>query len=284
MITIEHVYPVACATLTKPPGLGDYLRGSLALAHHARKRGHGLRLDFSGHPIGRFLRQQPVAASAAPFGEFFDARATLVYDWLDGLVAGEPARLCTNLLPHESRIDANLCEGIRRQLEFVPAIDDAADRLRQSFGDDCFAVLHLRVADEDFDSKQQVGRALFDYVAGQVAPVWGRRIAVVSNNASMKQALCGHFGLPLIDTTAVHLGDNAGALDGVRDTLVDFALLARASQVYSHSVYGWKSGFSHWCAVLHGIPYERIDLTPARRLPRLRRWVRETMYAWEPSP
>ena len=285
MITLHHVYPVACTTYASPPGLGDYLRGSIALAHHARERGHALQLDFSSHPIGRFLRVPPPAPPVeAPFEEFFDVRATMVYDWLDELTPGSPARLSTNLLPHDSRIDDEICAIVRRQLDFEPAILEAAERLHRRIADDRFAVLHLRVADADFHGEQAASVPLFHYVETRIVPTWGRRIAVVSNNASMKKALSLRFGLPLIDTAAVHLGAHRGSPDGVRDTLIDFALLARASQIYSHSVYGWKSGFSHWCATLHGIPYERIELAPTKAAPRLRRWIQRTLQACETSP
>jgi hypothetical protein len=103
MTTLKHCYPTRCTTLKLPPGLGDYLRGGIALAHHALERGWGFELDFSGHPIGKFLDPTASAeASQAPIDEFFDERASLVYGWMDRLQEGQVGRTCTNLLPHES--------------------------------------------------------------------------------------------------------------------------------------------------------------------------------------
>ena len=44
----------------------------------------------------------------------------------------------------------------------------------------------------------------------------------------------------------------------IRDTLVDFAILSRASVIFSHSEYSWDSGFSRWCACLHDVPFISI--------------------------
>jgi len=44
----------------------------------------------------------------------------------------------------------------------------------------------------------------------------------------------------------------------IRDTLVDLAILSRASVIFSHSEYSWDRGFSRWCACLHDVPFISI--------------------------
>jgi hypothetical protein len=278
MLTLRHAYRTAYQTLALPPGLGDYLRGSIALAHHARERGWRLELDFAGHPIGRFLAQPaPAIAPDEPVAEFFDARATQVYRWMDGLALGAPSRLCTNLLPHTSRIDAGICALVREQLAFSPEIIAAAARLHATVSDRDFAVVHVRMADQDFHTDKPAAAALLHRLENDILPRWGRRVAVLSNNGRVKRALCERFDLPLIDTAAAHLGGCDASDEAIRDTLVDFALLGRACSIYSHSAYHWKSGFSHWAATLSGVPYEAIQL-PVARASRLRAaasWLRD---------
>jgi hypothetical protein len=283
MKILEHVYPTVCTTLAKPPGLGDYLRGGIAMAHHARERGWGFRLDFAGHPIGRFLAEPAPAQPGPPPAEFFDERATLVYDWLDAQDATGAARVCTNLLPHDSRIDDALLASVRQGLVLSEAIHAAAARVHETVSPGRFALLHLRASDEQFSGAAAVPAPLLGHIETVVEPAWGRRVAVLSNNASLKRAVCARFGWPVIDSQAVHLGDG-GAEASVRDTLVDFALITRASQVWSHSVYGWASGFSRWCALMHGVPFAAIDLTPVRPWDGLRGWVRRCLDAWTVTP
>ncbi len=278
MITLHHAYRTAYQTVEVPPGLGDYLRGSIALAHHARERGWQLALDFAGHPIGRFLADPaPAVAPDEPVAEFFGEQTTQVYRWLDALTPGAPSRLCTHLLPHDSRIDAGICTLVREQLAFSATILDGATRLQAQVSDGDFAVVHVRMADEDFHTDQPAAAALLHRLEHDIVPRWGQRVAVLSNNARVKRALSERFGLPLIDTAAAHLGGCEASDAAIRDTLVDFALLGRAQTIYAHSAYHWKSGFSHWAATLYGVPYEAIHLptVPASRLKAAAKWLRD---------
>jgi hypothetical protein len=283
MLTLRHAYRTAYKTLALPPGLGDYLRGSIALAHHARERGWRLELDFSGHPIGRFLTQHAaVTAPDEPVAEFFDSRATQLYRWMDALTLEAPSRLCTNLLPHQSRIDEGVCTLVREQLTFSPEIVAAAARLHATVSDADFAVVHVRMADEDFHTEQPAALALRQRLEHHIVRRWGHRVAVLSNNQGVKRALSERFQLPLIDTAAAHLGACDASHEAIRDTLVDFALLGRAGAIYSYSAYHWKSGFSHWAATLYGVPYEAVHLPAAPRsgLKDAAKWLRD---CWDPG-
>ncbi|MEO3691063.1 hypothetical protein [Roseateles paludis] len=269
MTTLKHCYPTRCTTLKLPPGLGDYLRGGIALAHHALERGWGFELDFSGHPIGKFLDPTASAeASQAPIDEFFDERASLVYGWMDRLQEGQVGRTCTNLLPHESRITPRVREAMQANLRLNPAILATAQDTKSAIaGDQPMAVLHVRVADADFRSLQTTQPALCAAIESRVLPTWGRRVAVLSNNPGLRAALCERYGFRLIEAEAVHLGACDVNDQAVRDTLVDFALICSASQVFSHSAYGWKSGFSYWASAIHGIQFdslraEHTEVTP----------------------
>ena len=120
------------------------------------------------------------------------------------------------------------------------------------------AVLHVRVPDADFRSLQTTQPALCLAIESRVLPIWDRRVAVLSNNPGLRAALCERYGFHLIEAESVHLGACDVSDQAVRDTLVDFALICSASHVFSHSAYGWKSGFSYWAAAIHGIAFESL--------------------------
>lgn len=283
MITIHHVYPTALANGQKPPGLGDYLRGSIALAWHARRRGYALHLELSEHPVGRLLDPACMGtATSGPVIEFSMSSATGLYDWLDALTPDSPTRISTDLLPHASRIDEDVRATVLGQLRFVPEVTERALALHGGIANGEFAVLHVRMSDEDFGTRRSPAEPLLRYIQDRIVSAWGRRVAVLSNNETVKRTLCDRFGFPYLESSAVHLGESGADDPGVRDTLVDFALMGRAARIYSHSVYSWKSGFSHWCATLHGVPFEHIDLTPPRATQGLRRLVRSVLEACEP--
>jgi hypothetical protein len=283
MITLKHCYPTRCTTLKLPPGLGDYLRGSIALAHHARERGWKYELDFSGHPIGRFLAPAaPPQASAEPIAEFFDEQASTIYGWLDGLTDGQTARACTNLLPHDSRIDDEVRAMLRAALHLAPAILQSAQAIHQEVaGQQALAVLHVRATDADFRSVRDAEPALCRAIEQRVLPAWGRRVAVLSNNPALRAGLCRLYGFTLIDSATVHLGACDADDQGVRDTLVDFALICRAQHVFSHSAYGWKSGFSYWAAVMHGISFESLREQHSATTPAWKQGLKNAIWRLE---
>lgn len=283
MITLKHCYPTRCTTLKLPPGLGDYLRGGIALAHHALERQWVFELDFSGHPIGKFL--DPAAspeASPETIDEFFDERASLVYGWMDRLQAGQIGRTCTNLLPHESRITASVRATMQANMRLNPAILATAQDTRAKIAEgQSMAVLHVRVPDADFRSLQTTQPELCAAIESRVLPAWDRRVAVLSNNPGLRAALCQRYGFQLIEAESVHLGACDVSDQAVRDTLVDFALICSASHVFSHSAYGWKSGFSYWAAAIHGIAFESLRAEHAEVAPAWKQRLKEALWSLE---
>ena len=104
MTTVYHTYRTACTTVRQPPGFGDFLRGSLALAILSLENGFTLRLDFAHHPIGRFLREKiPPDRSPQDFVEFFNERSPLLRAFVESLGPDESVAVTTNTHPDMSQ-------------------------------------------------------------------------------------------------------------------------------------------------------------------------------------
>jgi hypothetical protein len=263
---VIHTYRNRCKTVAQPPGLGDFLRGSLALANLSTRIGFDLQIDFSAHPIGRFVHLQNIhSQTCSEVAEFFNERTDLLPEYLQRLVPGQRAFLTTNAFPDELQTSDKTRELVRSQLRFNAIVRDRTTAILELIGSP-FAIFHLRVADQLADStsiNSKLVRRLTRYLACNVMPRWDRRIAVLSNNVHLKQAVTSQLDLPTINTCAVHLGESKEedtADNGVRDTLVDFALISQAASIYSYSNYSWKSGFSKQCSELYDVPF--TDLRP----------------------
>lgn len=268
MKIVHHSYVTSCATVSLPPGLGDYLRGSIALGFLAQRHGFELRLDLSRHPARAFLRggnlNQPPSQDVA---EFLDERAHLVLDHVAQLKEDESSAVLTNFLPRPEMVTPKVLQLIRDQFQVDESIDGDANRLIESTVGRGFAIMHVRVADEHFEAGNMEFRLLNRYIKRKLIPKWGRQVLVLSNNAELKKSITAQFGLPLVETAAAHMGKGDASASHLRDTLIDYALISKASAVYSYSVYTWKSGFSRWCACLHDVPFEAIELvSPSERL------------------
>jgi hypothetical protein len=271
MKVVRHTYRTSCATVRQPPGFGDYLRGSIGLAVLAIEQKFSLEIDLSHHPAGAFLRdkRKPIALPGEVF-EFFNERSHLLPEFLANLGNNESVTLTTHFSPDMGKVTDAVRELVRSQLEWDESIEAPAEGIRKKISDGAFAVLHVRVADNRFHARRVGVRPLCSHIEKHVLPVWHDRLAVISNNQAVKKALSERYGLPLVSTGAVHLGECNGMEAAVRDTVIDFAVMSKAIAIFSCSEYAWNSGFSRWCACLHGVPFSAITLpsNPVSRMAR----------------
>jgi hypothetical protein len=82
----------------------------------------------------------------------------------------------------------------------------------------------------------------------------GKTYVLVSSNTKVKDALTGGNILSL-PTAICHIGQNQEPTnEQVRDTLLDFFLMSRSSEILAFSTYE-RTGFSLECSNIYGIPY-----------------------------
>jgi hypothetical protein len=262
---VIHTYRTKYASVAQAPGLGDFLRGSLALAVLAEKKGFDLSIDFSNHPIGGFVISAPPSMAEVHVEEFFNERKALLEPFVESLRPGQIVTISTHQHIDEKRITDAVRSSLRAAIRFNADIEATAASIATALGGPPFAVLHIRVADEDARSETMGSGSgeiagIVAYVEAFIYPQWGSRIAVLSNNQSVKRMLAERFGLYYIQTGSVHLGECGTSDSDVRDSLIDFSLIARSSHIFSYSAYGWTSGFSRQCANVYDIPYTQILL------------------------
>jgi len=265
MKIVRHTYRTRCTTVRQPPGFGDYLRGSIALAILSQEQGFSLKIDLSQHPVGAFIRDNrpatdPKGEVAEEVAEFFNERAALLPSFLENMGEDASVSLTTNCFPDVDKVTDAVRELVRSQLTWESSIEASAEDIRRQISAEAFAILHIRVADEHFQARSVRMGSLCSHIEKHVLPNWRGRLLVLSNNQAVKRALSDKYSLPVVPTGTVHLGECNGVESDVRDTLIDFAIMSRASTIFSHSAYSWNSGFSRWCACLHNVPFVTIRL------------------------
>jgi hypothetical protein len=256
MKIVRHTYLTRCTTVRQPPGFGDYLRGSIGLAILAQEQGFSLKIDLSHHPVGAFLRdKRPPTALPGEVSEFFNERAHLLPEFVAHLRDDASVSLTTNCCPDVGKVTDAVRQLVRTQLSWDESIESRAEEVQRNISEGTFAILHVRVADGRFHAWSAANGSLCRRIERHVLPAWRGRLAVLSNNQAVKKALSERYNLPFVSTDAVHLGECNGLESKIRDTLVDFAIMSRASTIFSYSEYSWDSGFSRWCACLYDVPF-----------------------------
>jgi hypothetical protein len=77
---------------------------------------------------------------------------------------------------------------------------------------------------------------------------------LISTNTAVKEALTG-ANIRSLPTAVCHIGQNQSPTDEeLRDTLLDFFLMSRASEIAGFSTYK-RTGFSLECATIYNVPY-----------------------------
>ncbi len=269
---VVHSYRTHCASVKQPPGLGDFLRGSIALAILSNELNFDLELDFSHHPIGLFTNKSAdlKSRSGADPVEFFGERTNQLREYLEGVKQGSVVEVTTNGHYCREKVDDGVRACLKSGLSFNRRVMDRVSEIVESLALSEWVILHLRVSDDEFlreFNDKDTERELCRIVGNVVAEKWQKKIVVVSNSEVLKRSMCQRLGLPVVAGGAVHLGECSGPSmeDRVLNTLADFQMIANSSGIYSYSPYGWQSGFSKECAAIYNVPF--FDLRPMFRTP-----------------
>ena len=270
----------------KASGLGDYLRGCVTMLQLLRtlKKHTGsdvaFEMDLRNHPMSKFLTcdealERP--ANYAALGNFHVDSLMVNQDEEDIAyqhIVREVVRyfnkvqqptffaycckenIYTEILDSEKAL-------IRSRLQPSAGLETyIASCLTQLGVTGAYSVLHVRMDDAICfphavaSSQATLNEQLMtDLVASVRAKVDADKTYVlISNSQAVKDALTSG-NIHSLPTAVCHIGQNQTPTDDqLRDTLLDFFLMSRASEIAGFSTYK-RTGFSLECATLYNVPY-----------------------------
>ena len=267
-LTCIHAYLRTCKTNPQPPGLADFLRGTVALHQLCRAFGYSLKVDSSIHPLFRFLEPHPgfVALPAGePVHEFLPTPHSCNYDVIHGGLlnmfrSGQSFNTITNsfyrnaqtgALENWGAIDPACREFMRSLLRPNRVLRDAIHALHLP---DRYRVIHLRFGDRFLNEGAFDARKM-EYAYSRIRRIMQQlpqeRFVLLSDSAVTALKLKDRIPeLTYWNSRKTHLGDLKNSDGGVQDTLADFFVLSRASALHCT---GW-SGFSAVASVVFDLP------------------------------
>jgi len=129
-----------------------------------------------------------------------------------------------------------------------------------------YTVIHIRCGDEYLCDNSSVFTkkylvSIFDEIKRIVSRDLETKYLLISDNNLIKGLIQKYlFQIKNINTlynSITHVGEtNILDIEKVKNTMLDFYLLANSGSIYSISVYAHGSGFSYWCAKTYNIPYK----------------------------
>ena len=266
-----HKYLKKCATNPQPPGIADFLRGSIALYKLSKKYGYKFYMDDE-HPIFNFLKQNThiihnttnsITEEYLPPMSYDD-----IYIELEKLFqSGRTFSVMTNsfynyqngLLTNFGAISNDCSEFFKDLLSPSIEVENTLESVFKTVYNinmnDNFKVIHLRFGDS-FIHENMYNNTLyntyFDKVSKLVNQSNNEKYILISDSSEIAKKLKANIPELLYwDNTKIHLGDLINIqTSNILDTIVDFFIMSRSNQIISNG-----SGFSEVCSTIFNIKY-----------------------------
>jgi hypothetical protein len=122
-----------------------------------------------------------------------------------------------------------------------------------------YIVIHIRSGDNFLIDNGDIDVIYLKKIVDEINSVYkpGYPVLLISDSVKLKQKLVGLF--PNISASfneITHSGEGEKLEDEkIKNTLLDFFLMAFSVRIFSYSCYDHGTGFSRWCAITFNSPY-----------------------------
>ena len=270
----------------KASGLGDYLRGCVTMLQLLRtlKKHTGNNVEFDmdlrNHPMSKFLVCDTSLERPTDYSVIgnFHVDSLMVNQDEDDIAYQHIVREVVRYFNKKQQptffthcckenIYTEILESekalIRSKLQPSPELETyIAESLVRLGVTGAYSVLHVRM-DDAVCFPHAVGSSqatlneqlITDLVATVRSKVDADKTYIlISTNTVVKEALTGG-NIHSIPTAVCHIGQNQTPTDEeLRDTMLDFFLMSRASDITGFSTYQ-RTGFSLECSTVYNVPY-----------------------------
>jgi len=255
-------------------GLGDFIRGSMALYQVCAEREIPFKMDFSQHPAGAYLTGHESLSYEKPqkILDLIDVYEDELrnYEVLWNKIepfykTGNPLRTycnawqtfplsndCSNYMKN-SMIPNNLLQEKIRSI------------CHPSFNHECYETIHIRTGDPvayGGGLKRSNIEKLYDEIGGtirQIRKTSKQQIIVLSDSTVIKNLIAKKFSLYRTSSVTTHLTVGDG---DVAATLADYFILLHSKKIYqfTNAYHWWGSGFSNSASWIYDVPIQKYKL------------------------
>jgi len=247
-------------------GLGDFIRGSLGTYQFCEKTRILFGIDCARHPIGKYLEIPVHYADDEHVIDLQNVRGYSIQSLHNSLVKQfnniqtlrrwkSDVRIYTNIFPRQP-VSQRATDCVRSHLIPTPELQKEIDKSLQFDSD--YEVIHIRSGDL-FAFNTQIGHTInydlpqllkkLDTISDIVLKT-KKPLIVMSDSLQLRKIIAEKYGLFQTAGIPTHC-----ALESeVKDTLVDFFILSKASHIHQYSVHPWGSGFSSAVNWLYDVP------------------------------
>jgi hypothetical protein len=229
-------------------GLGDSIRGILAVYQFCKTHRYEFLLDIHKHPFSNFLED-----NTTPYHCNYEYSKTTFF-WGDGgalpsvkedFKNGKVYFIYSNVFPNEpllsdeKRLIRSLLTIKKEYMLELPAT---------------YSVLHIRAGDSYIVSN--ISDSLLNTYVELVKKYAKPGDIICSDNVKLKRHIAKTIPTVTVfvnDIRSGHVGYDTDPLI-LQNTLTDLQVIMGAQKVYTYSIYPWVSGFVRWVTTCFDIP------------------------------
>jgi hypothetical protein len=235
-------------------GLGDILRGTLQLYMLSKKMKFTLYVDTSLHPISKYLvpTENPHAeliqlskdmimmiSDDAPLEEIIGNLSDTVYYFFTNAQCTEP-------------YDDDCKAFMKSIMTPIPSLES---ELNTRIPFKTYSILHFRLGDKELVNNK--GGDISQNILRLIEENKEANSVLISDSVSLKTYPHISEKVHVLNTIPRHLG-RCDDIESIKDTLIDFFILSRATHIKTYSCYNWISGFVFWAHQIYDIPLSKI--------------------------
>lgn len=248
-------------------GIGDFLRGSFYLLNYCRDKNIEVDIDFSQHPIAKYLENIPTEDSVDYDNVMYYSPYVLT-DLLKLIHSIENTNKILHVFTNPSQTHTIPdCDKHFMRNKFIPtkelqtAIDETLCRLNLIKKE--YSVIHIRAGDQYLVEHNPLEQTLIEKIYNALA----RKISasstylLLTDSTELKKLLQHKYPKFIMEMKDIaHMHYQTENEQSLKNTMVDFFLIANAKSAIGLSVYGHITGFSMHCCAMNNIPYEGVVL------------------------
>jgi len=250
-------------------GFGDYLRGCYCLYQICKY----IDIEFDmiiNHPMSKYLIIHQTPPEDISYENI---------DWVKGdNICEKSTNFFRNFMNYINPINQDTLYIFSNALSIWPVQSESINFIRKSIipTDDMknyvtqilndigmpfggYSIVHIRTGDNHLLNGKRMDYKTFNKIILILKRYtsFEKKYIVLSDNNNLKNFLSQRHNRFVSYTKEItHLGENTIKTDeGIKNTLLDFFIMSRSSNIISMTPYGHGTGFSKWCATTYGIPY-----------------------------
>jgi len=266
-----HKYLTKCTSNPQPPGFADFLRGTIALYIFSKKYDYQLFIDGS-HPVFNFLKSNKnIILTDLNIHEYLpDMIYNHIYVGLDKLFdKGKSFGVMTNsfytlkngILENYGPITEDCRDYLKDILTPTVEVENKMKEVLNMYNLTNYIVIHLRVGDI-FLNENKYNEGLYKLYYNKILELkhTNQKYILLSDSSIIANKLKKEINelndsidLYYWDNSKIHLGDLKNKNSNILDTMVDFFIMSKSTQIIANG-----SGFSKISSVIYDIPYVNI--------------------------